>query len=57
VMVNTGFSARWVIDHLRRQSVPRHVWEPAREQLPYALIVLQAESGSHSEEGGEHESE
>src|SRR5215831_14555276 len=57
VMVNTGFSTRWVIDHLRRQSLPGHVWELDREHLPYGLIVLQAEGGAQSEEGAEHASE
>jgi len=54
VMVNAGLSVRRVLNHLRRQSIPRHVRELAREKLPYALIVLRDESGAHSEEGGEH---
>jgi hypothetical protein len=44
MMVNAGFSARWVIDHLRSQGVARHVRELAREQLPCGLIVLCEES-------------
>jgi hypothetical protein len=39
VMVNTGFSTWWVFDHLRRQSLPEHVWELDHEHLPYGLIV------------------
>ncbi len=38
VMVNTGFSAGWVLDHLRRQSLSGHVWKLDRGDLPYALI-------------------
>ncbi len=57
VMVNAGFSARWIIDHFSCQSVPGRVWELDRGQLCNSLIVLQCESGAHSEEGGEHASE
>ena len=40
VMVNTGFSTRCAFDHLRRQSLPEHVWELDHEQPPYGLIVF-----------------
>src|SRR5262249_59379189 len=54
VMVNAGLSARRLLNHLHRQSIPGDVRELAREKLPYALIDLLDESGAHSEEGGEH---
>jgi hypothetical protein len=54
VMMYDGPSARRVLNDLRRQSIPGHIRELARENLPYVLIVLRDESGAHSEEGGEH---
>ncbi len=57
VMVSTGFSAGWVLDHLRRQSLSGHVWKLDRGDLPYAFMILHAKRGAHSKEGGEHASE